>query len=58
MAVAHSILIIAYHLLPKGHTYEDLGVSYFDQRDRQGVQRQLVRRSEALGYNVHLEPAA
>lgn len=58
MAVAHSILLIVYHLLRNGGTYEDLGVNYFDQRDREGVQRRLVRRLEALGYNVHLEPAA
>jgi len=58
MAVAHSILLIAYHLLRDGGTYEDLGANYFDQRDRQAVQRRLIHRLEALGYNVHLEPAA
>ncbi len=58
MAVAHSILRIIYHLLKDGGTYEDLGVNYFDERDRKGVQRRLVNRLESLGYTVHLEPAA
>ncbi len=58
VAVAHSILVIAYHLLSRGTTYQDLGVNYFDERDRQAVERRAVRRLEALGYKVTLEPAA
>jgi transposase len=33
VAVAHSILVIAYHVLKDGTTYRDLGQDYFDQRD-------------------------
>ena len=40
MAVGHTILVIAYHLLKHGGTYEDLGANYFDERDRQAVQAQ------------------
>ncbi len=58
VAVAHSILVIAYHLLSRGTTYQDLGVNYFDERDRQAVERRAVRRLEALGFKVTLEPAA
>lgn len=58
MAVAHSILVIIYHLLKQGGTFDDLGVDYFDQRDKQKVERRLVSRLESLGYNVHLEPVA
>jgi transposase len=58
VAVGHSILVIIYHLLRDGTEYDDLGPRYFDERDRQGVERRLVRRLEGLGYRVSLEPAA
>jgi transposase len=56
VAVGHSLLVIAYQLLAHGHEYDDLGANYFDERDRQLVQRRLVRRLEDLGYRVNLEP--
>lgn len=61
VAVGHSILVIAYHLLKESNAlYQDLGSHYFDQRDQQAIQRRLVRRLEALGNKVTLEqlPAA
>jgi transposase len=58
VAVGHTILVIAYHLLRDGTTYTDLGGNYFDGRDRQAVERGLVRRLEGLGYKVSLEPIA
>jgi transposase len=57
VAVAHSILVIVYHILTKHETYHDLGVTYFDERDRQAVERRLVKRLQALGYDVSLQPA-
>ncbi len=57
VAVGHSILTIVYHLLTEGGRYQDLGPLYFDERDRQRVERRLVHRLEALGYSVALEPA-
>ncbi|MGZ3639603.1 MAG: IS110 family transposase, partial [Ktedonobacterales bacterium] len=57
VAVAHSVLVIVYVLLTRQQDqYRDLGSQYFDERDRQAVQRRLVRRLEALGYTVSLEP--
>jgi transposase len=56
VAVARSILVIAYHILRDHEPYHDLGASYLDQRDRQAVERRLVRRLEALGYDVSLQP--
>ena len=59
VAVGHTILTIVYHLLTRGTTYKDLGVTYFDERDRARVERRLVSRLEALGYTVQLQrPAA
>jgi hypothetical protein len=48
---------MVYHLLRDGTEYEDLGASYFDERDRVAVERRLVRRLEQLGYRVSLEQA-
>jgi len=42
VAVAHSILVIAYHLITRGTEYVDLGATYFDQRKKDTVQQQLV----------------
>jgi transposase len=58
VAVGHSILLIMYHLLRDHESYQDLGGNYFDERDRQFVQKQLVRRLERLGYQVELQPQA
>jgi len=56
VAVAHSILVIVYHILTKHEPYHDLGVTYFDERDRQAVERRLVKRLQGLGYEVSLRP--
>ncbi len=58
VAVGHSILIIAYHMLKDGTVYEDLGSNYFDERDRRAVERLAVGRLQALGYKVTLEPSS
>jgi transposase len=58
VAVGHTILIIAYHLLRDDTEYHDLGSRYFDERDRRAVERRLVHRLEGLGYTVSLHPAA
>lgn len=58
VAVAHSILIISYHLLTRGQEYTDLGANYFDERDRSAVQQRCVKRLEKLGFSVQLETTA
>jgi len=59
IAVAHSVLVIIYHLLTRQEPYRDLGGNYFDERKRESVINRLVRRLENLGYSVALgtEPA-
>jgi hypothetical protein len=57
MAVAHTILVIVYWLLRNGVEYRELGVNYFDERDRAATVRRAVRRIESLGYQVELQPA-
>ena len=57
MAMAHSVLVIAYHLLKTGQPYRDLGAAYFDQLDAERIQRHHVKRLQQLGYEVTLTPA-
>jgi transposase len=56
VALGHTILIAAYHLLKEGVDYRDLGSDYFDQRRRARTTKHLVSRLEGLGYEVKLEP--
>ena len=58
VAVGHTILVIVYHLLTEGVPYRDLGGHYFDERDRQALERRLINRLQGLGYKVSLEPSA
>jgi transposase len=56
VAVAHTILVIAYHILKNGTVYQELGAAYFDQRQPEKASRRMVKRLEAMGYQVTLEP--
>ncbi len=59
VAVAHSILVIAWHLLADNCDYQDLGPDHFTRGtdpDRRKVS--LVKQLQALGYAVTLRPVA
>jgi transposase len=58
VAVAHTVLVIIYHILSKREPYRELGANYFDAQDRQRTQHRLVHRLERLGYTVTLQPTA
>jgi transposase len=58
VAVAHSLLVIAYHILKDGTVYRELGHDYFERRDTVRLQRRLVTRLQSLGLRVTLEPLA
>jgi transposase len=58
IAVGHTLLVIIYHVLADERDYEELGGNYFDEWDRQAVQKRLVRRLEKLGYQVSLTPTS
>jgi transposase len=57
LAVAHSVLVILYHMLRDHRPYTDLGADYFDQLDTSRLQRRYVQRLAQLGYTVTLTPA-
>ena len=58
VAVGHSILVIAYHILERRAGYEELGGDYFDRQQTKQLQRRLIRRLEQLGLKVVVEPLA
>jgi len=55
VAVAHTILVIAYHILKTRQPYRDLGADYFDRRRKDRTVKQAVKKLESLGYKVSLE---
>jgi transposase len=58
VAVGHSILVSAYHVLERDQTYEELGGDYFISRvDTEHLTRRLVRQLERLGQTVTLTPS-
>jgi len=58
VAVGHSILVIAWHLLSDEVDYDDLGGDYFAKRDTERARRRAISQLEGLGYRVTLEVAA
>ena len=58
VAVGHSILVIAWHLLSDERDYDDLGGDYFAKRDADRARSRAISQLEALGYRVTVEPRA
>jgi transposase len=58
VAVAHSILVIIYHLLKDQTPYREKGETFFEEQERQGAEKRLVRQLARLGYHVELQPVA
>jgi len=57
LAVAHSLLVVIYHMLKTGSSYKDLGGDYFDKLNKNRLVPYLVRRFKDLGFRVTLEAA-
>jgi transposase len=59
VAVSHSIIVIAWHVLSKDEDYADLGGDWFTRRtDTDRRRNTLVKQLQDLGYAVTLRPAA
>jgi len=58
IAVGHSILVAAYHMLQRDQAYADLGPDWRERRNVEAHTRRLVAQLEHLGHTVILEPAA
>jgi transposase len=58
MAVAHTMLIIGYHMLKTGKGYYELGGNYLEQINKHQLQRYFVKRLQRLGLSVTVEPTS
>jgi len=55
IAVAHSVLVIAWHMLTDHRPHQDLGPDYFERSRAEQVKRYYTRKLEHLGYAVTLQ---
>jgi transposase len=58
VAVGHTILRIAYHLLSHETTYQEQELVYLDERRRARTQQRALDQLKALGYEVTITPKA
>jgi transposase len=58
VAVAHRILVAAFHMLQRAVAFADLGADYLDRVGKHRTAKRLVRRLGELGYEVMLRPKA
>jgi transposase len=58
IAVGHSQLVAAWHLIKNGEVYADLGPNHLDKVQGARQVNHLVKRLERLGYKVDLKAAA
>ena len=57
-AVAHTMIVIIWHVLANNVAYDELGGDYFDRRDTAAETRRHVADLRRLGHDVTLTPAA
>lgn len=55
VAVGHTILVIAYHILRDRVCYQELGADYFERRHKDQHRQRLIRQLQALGLKVTVE---
>jgi transposase len=58
IAVAHAMLVTAYHLLARKTTYQDPGADDYERCHADRARRRAIQTLERQGYRVSLEPAA
>ena len=56
--MAHSILVICWHLLSDDCDYDDLGGDYFTRRNTDRQRDRLVKQLHSLGYYATLDKIA
>ena len=55
LAVAHSMLVMAYYMLQRQEPYREAGADFFDRLQPEDTAQRLVKRLEHLGYHVVLQ---
>ena len=55
VAVGHSILIIAYHILKRKQPYQELGVNYFAAKNKEHCIQSYMKKLQHLGVTVTIQ---
>jgi len=55
LAVGHTLLIMAYHIIKERSTYNELGADYFERLNEQRLVKRLASRIRMLGYEIELK---
>ena len=55
VAVAHSILVVLYHLIRDRVPYRELGADYFQRHNRAALTQKHMRALRQLGYEVEIK---
>ena len=58
LAVAHSMLVSAYHTISRREPYRELGPDYYDRRKPTVTAHKLTQRLRKLGFDVIITPRA
>jgi len=58
IALAHSILVTAYHMLKYRRHYRELGADFLDRSNKDQVRKRLVQRLAKLGFEVTVKSKA
>jgi hypothetical protein len=58
LAVAHAMLVCAYHIILRREPYRELGPDYDDRRQPAATARKLTQRLRDLGFEVLVTPRA
>src|SRR2546423_1305097 len=59
IALAHTMIVIIWHVLHDQTDYRELGADYFQRlSDPEALRRRLIRQLEATGVKVTIQPAA
>jgi len=55
-ATAHKLARIFYHLWKNGGTYQDPGSMYYEQKYKQRVIKNMIKKAKHLGFQINIEP--
>ena len=58
VAVAHSLLVIAYHIIARREPYHELGADDVDRQQPLATAHRLIKRLRGLGYSISLDALA
>jgi transposase len=57
VAVAHTILVIIYHMIKHRLPFKELGDDYFNKMDKEKIKNSMIKRLEKQGYKLLIQAA-